>query len=328
MIETLSELSEVITQVVNRVVDVSTKQTSTGNWIMEYPDVMDLISEQDYYQYFELIAEELRARDEVLDLDSNDHQLDAIYGLSYCSNYEWCDGDERVFGCDRAQWERTFQPKPVSQPLSMSRMAELGEKAIAYVLKHPALSLNNLTQSIGITPSELEQLIRHAPLERQVDTPIMAEASDAQKDRASPCNTVTDTCRDLLVGKWRVRYVPYGGYYGQNNTLINQGKPLLAFYDTSVSSEKFGPEGQYISAYYADTLLGKDGWSTGAYPYGLQLDASIPAWTVSFSEMQEITRFLLRMSRQPSLLSKIGDAESRKSTSAMGPRAPIQPEHE
>ena len=212
MIDSLSELNEVVNTIVNRAVEISTQRTSTGNWIMEYEDFMDLIEEQDYYLYFDLIASELMIRPEVLDLDSSNHQLDAIYGLSYCQNYEWCEGDEEIFGCDQEQWERTFQAEPVSQPLSMTRMAEFGSNAIAHVLETSDIAVEDLTESIGMSMSELQQLGIYDPGTELPPEPITFEVFDVQKVKTYPCETIQDALKAYkALGDSPFKFVAHAG---------------------------------------------------------------------------------------------------------------------
>ena len=86
-IDNLRELSEVITAVVNRILVVATENTSTGQWYIDYDDVSDIITKEDYLTYFDLIASELMDREEVLDLDTSDHTFDIVCGLAWCKNY-------------------------------------------------------------------------------------------------------------------------------------------------------------------------------------------------------------------------------------------------
>ena len=123
-----------------------------------------------------------------------------------------------------------------------------------------------------------------------------------------------DVCQDLIAGKWRVRFVPTGGRYGVHNAAVNEGKPLVEFYDTTANPEFFGPFGQLVTRYYADTLLGRDGYSSDRYPKGLLLDADIPEWTVSPREMQSVIAYLKEHAapgRHPPLGRTIADAETR-----------------
>ena len=519
MIDSLSELNDTLNKVVQRIVEESTSNTNNGKWASGWESVSDLISEQDYLLYFELIAGELQNREEVLDVDSSDHRLDVSCTLSYCPNYEWSPGDEEFFGCDKAQWERTFQAQPVTKPLSISRLSEIGKQAISYVLESSESAIEDLTESVGMSMAELKQLGIYDPTPEQTKDPIIFEVFDVQKVKTYPCasieaalktykelgnspfkfiaaaipagqpysgrlmllhqqdgkdillNTETDTpamqalhkhfngtvvgnafksveqyvrsqtpimftvwgagtddvgppsfdtfeaafahyekmpgseksisflvydqqgrgqgalllnsdtlhgahvCslsaeamnenphialahakatlalypndekawerrdqaekllgitdrvvstfQDLFVGKWRVHVVPTGGHYGSHNHLVNEGEPLVHFYDTSAAPQAFGPEGQLVASYYVDTILGRDKWGKSEYPYGLSLNADVPQWTVSAHEMTQVIAYLNAMFPQeqtkthPSpLLNRISNAESQKSPTA------------
>ena len=58
---------------------------------------------------------------------------DAVFqcGLDYCPYYEWCEGDEALFGSYDEWLERPV--KPVSQALSMTRMSDIASDAISYI---------------------------------------------------------------------------------------------------------------------------------------------------------------------------------------------------
>lgn len=90
---------------------------------------------------------------------------------------------------------------------------------------------------------------------------------------------------ELLVkkfGKWNVRIIRTGENY--NNSLVNDGKPLVAFYDSEFPS--FGSFGQQVSTYYKETVESH----TAGYP--LCLYGKCPKWTVSADEMKEIVSWL------------------------------------
>ncbi len=133
VIVSLEKLSEAVTAVANRAVKYGAEHTSSGNYIFGAGDFGDLISPEDFVKYFDLIAAEVWTRKELLDLiaDPATHELDCNFGLAYCPNYEWCDGDEVIFGSYK-EWENATA-LPVSQPLSMSRIAKIGEEAIRAV---------------------------------------------------------------------------------------------------------------------------------------------------------------------------------------------------
>lgn len=132
MITTLEELNDVVNRVVNHIVYESTQQTTTGNWITGYDDISHLISEEDYLTYFDLIANELWGREEVIDLDSSNKSFDCVYGLDYCPNLEWVPGDsEGVFNMSQEEFE-SFECKEVAQPLSLTKLAEIGNNTLKH----------------------------------------------------------------------------------------------------------------------------------------------------------------------------------------------------
>ena len=65
-------------------------------------------------------------------------------------------------------------------------------------------------------------------------------------------------------------------------------RPLVEFYDTTslVSPER--PNGQFVSRYYAETLLDHDP------QFGLNLDGGVEAWTVPSDPMEVAVSHLKR----------------------------------
>lgn len=94
MITSISELDQVVTNVANRCIELCAKNSSTGNWVVDYDEVADLISYEDYLEYFSFIAAELGSREEVLDLDAADDRLDIIIGIAWVKNYTPLDDSE------------------------------------------------------------------------------------------------------------------------------------------------------------------------------------------------------------------------------------------
>ena len=158
MIYALEELNNVVTDVANRIISLGTSKTSSGNYVLRHDDVADLISEEDYLQYFDFILSELYGREEILDIDTPDHEFDCNFGLDYCPNYCWSPGDEEIFGCSESEWEQTFLAKPAQQRLSMTRLSEIGENGIAYVLETSDIALEDLTERLGMSMEELEKM--------------------------------------------------------------------------------------------------------------------------------------------------------------------------
>ena len=163
MISDLKELNNIVNNVVNRIVKVSTTNTSTGNWYADYDDVADLISHDDYLKYFDFIYNELLSRSEVLDLNITDeHEFDGMYGLAYCPNYVWCEGDERTFHMTEEEWEHNYVFEPVDQPLSMTRKSQILDNALVNIqsrLGHdPDDRIVEVAELFGISVEELAQL--------------------------------------------------------------------------------------------------------------------------------------------------------------------------
>lgn len=163
VISSLEELSGAVTAIANRVIKYGAEHTASGNYIFDADHFDDLISPKDFTKYFDLIAAEVRSREELLDLtaDSVRLELDCNFGLNYCPCYEWCDGDEAIFG-SYEQWKDT-PTRPVSQPLSMHRMAQIGEEAVRAVQEWFDDPMEELTGSFGISGEELDRLkVKHA----------------------------------------------------------------------------------------------------------------------------------------------------------------------
>lgn len=73
-----------------------------------------------------------------------------------------------------------------------------------------------------------------------------------------------------------VRVVFQGEKYGLDDKLTHrEADPLVEFYDYTYAGQKtFGPRGQFVSRYYAQTL------AQHKLGLGLSLDGGVPAWTV------------------------------------------------
>lgn len=209
MITSLEELNNVVVAVANRIVYESTQNTSTGNWIADYSDVQDLISQEDYIQYFDFIRNELSSREEILEMDvTEDHEFDCTYGLAWCPNYEWCSGDEDVFNMTQHQYETTFVAKPVSQPLSMTRKAELLDQALGNIQAELSRSNDDkvvqTAEFFGTSVEELARLGLPAAQEAVQDangqTKKVAEI-EAQRDYTRPIEFEVFSNNDLMSRK-------------------------------------------------------------------------------------------------------------------------------
>ena len=158
-IGSIEKLCDVVTAVANMAVFIGCKRTSSGSYILGYEDFKNLISEGDYMKYFHLIAAEVGSHDEVLDIDviESSFEMDCNFALEYCQNYEWCYGDEAVFGCSYEEWENS-PARAVSKNISLTRMAEIGRTAIENVIELNGRSGESLMIALGLTPEELDSI--------------------------------------------------------------------------------------------------------------------------------------------------------------------------
>lgn len=429
MIANLYELNEVINAVANRALDIVAETSTSGQRYVDHSDVADLISKEDFLKYSDLIISELNTREELLaPAELDDGQLDLTMGLAYCKAYEWCEGDERVFGCSYEEWlER--EAEPVTHTLSLSRMAEIGHSAVAHILESSDKALEDLTECVGMSLEEVNSIAaptisedspeesfgidivyeeKHEPIEFYVgcslfEIPDKFSDFDAALERYQniepgieknisfivydeqgrghgaillmnsgkgtdrPCrlgeeslenphialayaksviscypfdekawnlrteaerklgitDRIVDISNDLLVSNWRVHIIPTGGRYGRHNTLINEGKPLVEFYDMNCIDEQHSPNGLFTgSRYYVDTILGKDAVSNCPYSSGLSLNYECPAWVVSAKDMSEVISYLKTYEKgtveKSSLSDKIAQAEEKRGVAAVG----------
>ena len=428
MIDNLYELNEVITAVANRALDIVAENSTSGQRYVDHSDVADLISQEDFVKYLDLIVYELSGRPELLEPVTVDAgQLDINMGLAYCKAYQWCEGDEEIFGCSFEEWLEK-EAEPVTHCLSLSRMADIGHSAVAHILESSDKAIEELTECVGMSLEEVNTIAApvlsedipqesvgvdneheetHEPIAFYVGCPLF-ERPDKFSDFDSalkryqniepgiekdisfiaydehgrgsgaillmnsgkgidrPCgigkealenphialahaksviacypfdekawalrteaeqklgitDRIVDISNDLLVSNWRVHIIPTGGRYGRHNTLINEGKPLVEFYDMSCIDEKHAPDGLFTgSRYYVDTILGKAAVSSNPYPSGLSLNYECPAWTVSAKDMSEVISYLKTYEKGPaeksSLSEKIAQAEEKKGIAAV-----------
>lgn len=108
-----------------------------------------------------------------------------------------------------------------------------------------------------------------------------------------------------IFGHFNVRILRKGEKYGLEDCLIHtERKPLVEFYDYRHRNDKEWKRGQFVSCYYAETLLEHDP------NFGLPLDGGIPEWTVSAESMREILAWLrqeLRADELPKLSDQLAE---------------------
>lgn len=98
-----------------------------------------------------------------------------------------------------------------------------------------------------------------------------------------------------------VRLLPHGARYGLRNSVVNDKGTLVEFYDTTFADDGpgagdgFGPLGQFVSRYFAATLLGMDRYSNVRRGEGLCLDGGNPqVWSIDGATMGQVTDWITR----------------------------------
>lgn len=166
MIDNLRELNDVITNVANRIVEVATGNTSSGQYYVDYDDVSDLITHEDYLQYIDLIASELYGREEILELDRGGEEFDVNCGLAWCKNYEPLPDEDFSYGY------LDIRPAP-----SLSHLADIGKAAVDHlVTKGPFANLYG--EDLGITESDKDYVKAYQKQEPQTFAHIPAPMHD------------------------------------------------------------------------------------------------------------------------------------------------------
>lgn len=86
--------------------------------------------------------------------------------------------------------------------------------------------------------------------------------------------------------KFTVRIVNEGDEYGRNFCLINDGEPLVEFYDVRYPHTEYG---QFVSRYRKSTLIGAGDRLVNS---GLSLDGSSQEWSVTPNGMRQVVEFI------------------------------------
>jgi len=90
----------------------------------------------------------------------------------------------------------------------------------------------------------------------------------------------------LKVGIFNVRIVEIGEKYG-NGAINKYDEPLVEFTDNRIVTSYCGVGfGQPISSYMVSTIIERN------QMYGLNLEGSVPEWSVSSSQMKEVNSWL------------------------------------
>lgn len=108
-----------------------------------------------------------------------------------------------------------------------------------------------------------------------------------------------------IFGHFNVRVLRQGEKYGLEDCLTHkERKPLVEFYDYRHRNDKEWKRGQFVSRYYAETILEHN------LNFGLSLDGGVPEWTVSAESMREILAWLrqeLRTDELPKLSDRLAE---------------------
>lgn len=164
MIDNLRELSDVVTNVANRIIEVATGNTTSGQYYVDYDAFSDLISHEDYLQYADLIESELYGREEILDLDRDGEEFDVNCGLAWCKNYEPMPEEDIAYGY------LDVRPAP-----SLTHLADIGKAVVDHlVAKGPFANLYG--EDLGVTESDKDYVKAYQKQEPQtfehVPTPM------------------------------------------------------------------------------------------------------------------------------------------------------------
>jgi len=108
--------------------------------------------------------------------------------------------------------------------------------------------------------------------------------------------------------KFRVRLLSPGDAYGRQDC-FTADEVLVEFYDRTQDPIKF-PQGQFISRYYASTLLKSE-----AHVKGLCLHGGIPSWNVDAKTMAEIINWISE------LVGLDGDGDAHEIDPEIDPKA-------
>ncbi len=93
-----------------------------------------------------------------------------------------------------------------------------------------------------------------------------------------------------ILRPFTVKVLFKGDKYGLNDCLTHdKDEPLVEFYDFANAGKAFGPLGQFVSRYYASTILGL---LRGDVPCGLDLQCDEPVWKIDSAAVRMMCRFV------------------------------------
>lgn len=114
-----------------------------------------------------------------------------------------------------------------------------------------------------------------------------------------PTNTQVQTFTNHQGRTFAVRMLPVGARYGRTGSLTVGDDTLVEFYDVTHADDGagegdgFGKLGQFVSRYYAATLLGLDEYSNTKPGEGLCLDGgNAEVWSIDGATMDTIRAWI------------------------------------
>ena len=111
---------------------------------------------------------------------------------------------------------------------------------------------------------------------------------------------------EITIGRWLVRIVPVGAENWNGHRNISTAA-MVEILDTENAHPTFSPRGQFVSSYYASTLLEhRDG-------AGIDLHGGVPAWTMNAGDVSQMLAFI-RETLRPDRGSDMREALTRRRT--------------
>lgn len=231
MINDLRSINKAINDVVNYIVKTCCEETTTGNWSISYNDVSHLIGEEDFNHFYSVILDELERREEVLDLEGDYvDSFDINLALNYCPNYEWCPGDEEIFGSFEEFEKREILP--VSQPISLTEKADAAERRT--VLLYNSISL--LADKVFEEYESVEEL----------NEMLCEELGTSLEELKSLGITIKPVDEPEIIGSIT---------YHDNNEVVNYTDRYKLIVDFSEALYVYGPNGATAKVYADDEML-------------------------------------------------------------------------
>ena len=168
-INNLQQLSETITAVATKALETAAENSTSSNWIVDYEDVSELISEEDFHKYFEFIYYEINSREEVLDLVRDGDAFDLILGTDYCKAYE----------PTPEEGDMEYGTEDIAQVPSMASLAKIGQQVLTMLQQG-----KDIIRAADIDLSVTKEEEKTAAPSKDIQIISGKEASDILYDRS------------------------------------------------------------------------------------------------------------------------------------------------